>query len=209
MGRILGGLAVGLIAAAPLLSQAQGLTYRCTGPDGKKYYGSTIPMRCAGRLVEVLNPSGMVVKRIDQVADEKARAAKATAAAANKGPEQSIAERDQERRNRALLATYTSVKDIEDARARALRENAQQAGRFEQKISELKTRRGRYEKELATYKKDGKISTTVEDNIKNVDLEIRVQDELLTNKRKEVDGINAKYDQDKQRYSEALAAKNK
>jgi hypothetical protein len=211
MGRILGGLAVGLIAAAPLLSQAQGLTYRCTGPDGKKYYGSTIPMRCAGRLVEVLNPSGMVVKRIDQVADEKARAAKAaaTASAANRGPEQSIAERDQERRNRALLATYTSVKDIEDARARALRENAQQAGRFEQKISELKTRRGRYEKELATYKKDGKVSTTVEDNIKNVDLEIRVQDELLTSKRKEVDGINAKYDQDKRRYSEALAAKNK
>jgi hypothetical protein len=209
MGRILGGLAVGLIAAAPLLSQAQNFTYRCTGSDGKKYYGSTIPMQCAGRLVEVLNPSGMVVKRIDQVAEEKARAAKAAAASASRAPEQSIAERDQERRNRALLATYTSVKDIEDARQRALRENAQQAGRFEQKISELKTRRGRYEKELATYKKDGKVSTTVEDNIKNVDLEIRVQDELLTNKRKEVDGINAKYDLDKQRYSEALAAKNK
>jgi hypothetical protein len=209
MGRILGGLAVGLIAAAPLLSQAQNLTYRCSGSDGKKYYGSTIPMRCAGRLVEVLNSSGMVVKRIDQVAEEKARAAKAAAASASRGPEQSIAERDEERRNRALLATYTSVKDIEDARTRALRENAQQAGRFEQKINELKTRRGRYEKELATYKKDGKVSTTVEDNIKNVDLEIRVQDELLVSKRKEVDGINAKYDQDKRRYSEALAAKNK
>jgi ferritin-like metal-binding protein YciE len=211
MGRILGGIAVGLLAAAPLLSQAQNFTYRCTGSDGKKYYGSAVPMQCSGRLVEVLNSSGMVIKRIDQVAEEKARAAKAaaSASAANKGPEQSIAERDQERRNRALLATCTSVKDIEDARQRALRENAQQAGRFEQKISELKSRRGRYEKELATYKKDGKASTTVEDNIKNVDLEIRVQDELLISKRKEVDGINAKYDQDKQRYSEALAAKNK
>ena len=121
--------------------------------------------------------------------------------------EQTIEQRDEERRNRALLATYTSVKDIEDARARALRDNANQAGRYEQRIKDLHTRRARYAKELETYKKDGKVSTTVEDNIKNVDLEIRVQEELLRSKRKEVDGINAKYDEDKKRYVAAVAAK--
>jgi hypothetical protein len=210
MGRILGVVAVAVISAIPSLAQAQGFTYRCTGGDGKKYYGSAIPMQCAGRPVEMLNSGGMVVKRIDPVAEEKARADKAAAAAAARGeaaPGQSIAERDEERRNRALLATYTSVKDIEDARVRALRDNAAQAGRFEQRIKELQTRRGRYEKERDAYKKDGKSSSTVEDNIKNVDLEIRAQEELLESKRGEVGGINLKYDEDKKRYNQAVAAK--
>src|SRR5262249_35812324 len=133
-------------------------------------------------------------------AEARERAAKAEAA---RKPEVTAAQRDQERIDRALLATYTSVKDVDDARARALRENDQQASRFEQKINELRARRTRYEKELETYKKEGKASATVEDNIKNVDLEIKVQEELLSNKRKEVDTINAKYDAERKRYNEA------
>ena len=58
---------------------------------------------------------------------------------------------------------------------------------------------------LDTYKKAGKASSTVEDNIKNVDLEIAAQEELLKAKRGEVGGINAKYDADKKRYGEATA----
>jgi len=202
MGRILGGIAVALVAAAPLVAEAQ-LTYRCLGSDGKKYYGSAIPMQCAGRPVEVLNSGGMIVKRIDPAAEEKARLDKQ--AKEGKRPEfQSTQERDEDRRNRALLATYTSVKDIDDARARALRDNASQAGRFEQRIKELQTRRARYEKELDTYKKDGKSSNAVEDNIKNVDLEIAAQQELLRSKQAEIPAINAKYDEDKKRYALAV-----
>ena len=204
MGRILGWTSLVMLAAAPLFAQAQGaLTYRCVGQDGKKFYGSAIPMQCAGRLVEVLNSGGMVVKRIDPVAEEKERAAKA--AREGRAPaEQTTAERDEERRNRALLATYTSVKDIEDARGRALADNAAQSGRFEKRIGDLRARRTRYEKELETYKKEGKANTTVEDNIKNVDLEIAAQEELLRSKRGEVSGINAKYDEDKKRYALAI-----
>lgn len=205
MGRILGWISVAMLATAPLFAQAQGnLTYRCAGADGKKYYGSAIPMQCAGRPVEVLNSGGMVVKRIDPAAEEKERAAKA-AKEGRVRTEQTLEERDEERRNRALLATYTSAKDIEDARTRALADNAQQAGRFEKRIVELRARRVRYEKELETYKKEGKASTTVQDNIKNVDLEIAAQEELLQSKKNEVGGINAKYDADKKRYGEATA----
>lgn len=209
MGRILGWAALAMLAAAPLLAQAQGLTYSCRGTDGKKYYGSAIPMQCAGQPVDVLNSRGFRVKRIDPAAEERERAAKAEAAAAKagKGSEQSIAERDEERRNRALLATYTSVKDIEDARARALRDNAHQAGRFQQRIKELEARRARYEKELDTYKKAGKASSTVEDNINNVDLEISAQQQLLKSKLAEVPGINAKYDEDKKRYAIATGGR--
>ena len=208
MGRILGWTSLVMLAAAPLFAQAQGaLTYRCVGQDGKKFYGSAIPMQCAGRLVEVLNSSGMVVKRIDPAAEERERAAKA--AREGRAPaEQTTAERDEERRNRALLATYTSVKDIEDARARALADNATQAGRFEKRIGDLRARRTRYEKELETYKKDGKGSSQmITDNIKNLDLEIAAQEDLLNTKRGEIPSINAKFDEDKKRYAVATAGK--
>ena len=208
MGRILGGIAVAVLGAAPLCAQAQGaLTYRCQTADGKKYYGSAIPMQCAGRLVEVLNSGGLVIKRIDPQAEEKERLAKQTKE--GKRPEfQSTQERDEERRNRALLATYTSAQDIEDARGRALRDNATQAGRFEQRIKELQQRRGRYEKELETYKKDGKGSSQIiNDNIKNVDLEIAAQEELLNAKRGEIPNINAKFDEDKKRYTVATSGR--
>lgn len=197
---ILGGFAIGVVVALPLLAQAQGaLTYRCVGGDGKKYYGSAIPMQCAGRLVEVLNSSGMVVKRIDPEQEERDRQAKL--AKEGKAPtQQTPQERDEERRNRALLATYTSVKDVEDARARALSDNAQQAGRFEQRIKELQQRKARYAKEMDTYKKDGKASATIEDNIKNVELEIAAQESLLQQKKGEIPSINAKYDEDVRRY---------
>jgi hypothetical protein len=202
MGRILGGLAIGAVAALPLLAYAQGaLTYRCVGSDGKKYYGSAIPMQCAGRLVEVLNSSGLVVKRIDPEKEERDRQAKL--AKEGKSPtQQTPQERDEERRNRALLATYTSVKDVEDARGRALRDNAQQAGRFEQRINELQQRKARYVKELDNYKRDGKASRTLEDNIKNVELEIAAQESLVQQKKAEIPGINARYDEDLRRYKQ-------
>ena len=206
MGRIVWvwGLALGAVLAAPQLAQAQGLTYRCVGADGKKYYGSAIPMQCAGRLVEMLNSGGMVVKRIDPEQEERDRQAKL--AKEGRAPtQQTPQERDEERRNRALLATYTSVRELEDARARALADNAQQAGRFEQRIQDLRTRKARYEKELDTYKKAGKASSTVEDNIKNAELEIAAQESLLAQKKAEIPGINAKYDEDLRRYKQLTA----
>src|SRR2546427_10299609 len=85
------------------------LTYRCVGKDGKKYYGSTVPMPCLGLPIEQLNTSGMVVKRIDPDNDEKERAAKE--AEAKRKREADAAPREAGRRNSALPAPYTSPQD--------------------------------------------------------------------------------------------------
>src|SRR5438067_10523023 len=117
-------LAATALVLVPLAAQAQQpqqATYRCTGNDGKKYYGSTIPMQCVGRPIEQLNKQGMLVRRIDPEGEEKERAEKAAAEA--KAKEEEAATREQSRRNRALLATYTSERDIDEARARALKDN--------------------------------------------------------------------------------------
>ena len=184
----------------PLAVQAQ-ITYRCTGKDGKKYYGSTIPMQCMGHPVEQLNAQGLVVRRIDPEGEQKEREAKAAAEAKTK--EQEAATREESRRNRALLATYTSERDIDDARSRALEDNHSVVQQMETKIDALKKRRAGYDKELEFYqdkKGNTKPPAKLLDDISSVDIDLKVQEELLTTKKKEVDTINAKYDQDKKRY---------
>ena len=134
---------------ATILKSGEQYTYRCTGNDGKKYYGSTIPNACIGRPLELINKQGLVVKRIDPEGDEKARIAKE--AEAEKKREQEAATQDARRRNRALLATYTSEKDIEDSRARDLRNHERGVHEVEKRIEDIRKRQAQFQKEIGKY----------------------------------------------------------
>jgi hypothetical protein len=196
-------LAAAALMLAPLGAEAQGkagLTYRCTGKDGKRYYGSTIPRQCLGQLVEQLNQQGMVVKRIDPEGDEKARAAKQAEAA--KKREEAAARREADRRNRALLATYTSAQDIEDARKRALDAHGRTLQDAELRIEALRKRRAGYDKELEFYKGDNKPPAKLQQDIRNAEIDLEAQEGLLAAKKKEAEAINERYDEDKKRYLE-------
>jgi chromosome segregation ATPase len=200
-------LAAGALLVVPLAADAQGLTYRCTGKDGKKYYGSTIPPQCYGRPLEQLNKYGTVVKRIDPEAEEKEKAEKEAAAA--KKREEDAANREESRRNRALLATYTSERDIESARQRALSDNQKAMRDVEARIAEIKKRRAKYDKELEFYQdKKGNVTppSKLAADIKNTEIDLKAQEDLLAAKTKEVEQINARYDEDKKRYHQLVGA---
>jgi hypothetical protein len=199
-------LAAALLVAGPLAAQpAQSQTYRCTSKEGKKYYGSAIPPQCIGRPVEVLNRYGTVVKRIDPEGDEKAREEKA--AALEKKREEEAAHREETRRNRALLATYTSVKDIDDARSRALADNQKALRDVETRMDVIRKRRAGYDKELEFYKGDAKPPAKLAEDVQNAEIEIKANEQLLALKKKEVQQINARYDEDKKRYRELTSKK--
>jgi len=197
-------------ALMPLAAHAQPkeqYTYRCTGKDGKKYYGQTIPQACLGMPLELINKQGLVVKRIDPEGDEKARLAKE--AELEKKREMERAQLDTQRRNRALLATYTSEKDIEEARQRALRENQKQAQELEGQVDGLRKRIERSSKELESKAggKEVKLIERLKDEINVAQLDLKAKETLLTAKKKEVEGINARYDEDRKRYKEAVSRK--
>jgi hypothetical protein len=195
-------LAAAAALAAPAVAQT--MTYRCTAKDGKKYYSSTIPRQCIGRPVEQLNAQGLVVRRIDPEGDEKARAEKAAALA--KKREQEAEQREERRRNQALLATYTSEKDIDDARARALADNSRALREVETRVEVARKRRAGYDKELEFYKGSDKPPARLAEDVHNAEVEIKANEDLLAVKKKEVAHINARFDEDKRRYRE-LAGK--
>ena len=178
-------------------------TYRCTGKDGRKHYGQTMPQACLGLPLELINKQGLVVKRIDHEAEEKARLAKE--ADAEKKREIDAAQKDAMRRNQALLATYTSEKDIEESRARALREHRNQVLEVEQRIDELRKRQARHEKDLALYQEAGKGAppSRLKEEITNAEIDLKAQQGLLEAKKREASSINARYDDDRKRYVEA------
>ncbi len=176
------------------------LTYRCVGKDGKKYYGSTVPMPCLGQPIEQLNTSGMVVKRIDPEGDEKERAVKE--AEAKKKREDDAARRETVRRNSALLATYTSEQDIDEARSRALADNQKAVKDVELRIDAIKKRQATYDKELEFYKGNNKPPARLQDDIRDAEVDLQAQENLLVAKKKDADNINAKYNDDKKRYRE-------
>jgi hypothetical protein len=209
LGRIAMSLmrAVALGAAVTLAAPvaAQMATYRCTAKDGRKYYASTIPPQCVGRPVEQLNKQGMVVRRIDPEADEKAKADKAAALA--KKREDEAANREETRRNRALLATYTSERDIDDARSRALADNRKAAHDVQVRLDIARKRRAGYDKELEFYKDAAKPPAKLAEDIHAAEVEITANEELLSMKKKEVQQINARYDEDRKRYRQLTARK--
>jgi hypothetical protein len=208
----LAALASAALMLAPLAAHAQSrsgeqYTYRCTGSDGKKYYGQTVPQACLGRPLELINHSGLVVKRIDPEGDEKARIARE--AEAEKKRELAAAQQETQRRNRALLATYTSEKDIEEARARELREHQKQVQEIQNRVGEIKKRQARFQQELAVYKEAGKGNPPprLQEEITNAQIDLKAQENLLEAKKKDAVHINARYDEDRKRYAEATGKK--
>ena len=191
------------IASLPLAADAQ--SYRCVGKDGKKYYGQSIPPQCLGQPVELLNAQGMVVQRIDPHASADERAKKEAEEAERKKRE--ILSKEQGRRDRALLATYTSEKDIETARARALKDNEAAVKEIEKRVEALGKRRTDLIKELDFFQGKNKSPAKLEQDIKNTEIDLKAQEGLLAAKRKEVDLINGKYDDDKKRYTELTKGK--
>ncbi len=197
-------IAAALLIAAPFLAQAQ--SFRCVGKDGRRYYGSTIPQECLGQPVEQLNKEGMVIKRMDPEAGERDRAAKEAEAA--KKREAEAAAREQSRRNRALLATYSSERDIEVARERALADNAKQAQEVENRIAAIRKRQAGYDKELEFYKGKNKPPEKLAEDMQGAEQEIKEQQQQLETKKRDAEAINAKYDTDKKRYLELTRGGN-
>ena len=201
---VVAALAAGFLLA-PLMAQAQ--SYRCVGTDGKKFYGSTVPPQCLGQPVEQLSPEGMVIKRFDAQASAAEREKKA--AEEDERKKREALTKEEGRRNRALLATYTNEKDIEEARARALTENHAAVKDAEKRVGGLKKHLEEQKKELDFYSGKTKPPAKLSEDIRNTEFDITTQEELIATKKREVDQINARYNDDKKRYNELTKSGSK
>ena len=198
-----------LVLAAILLAYsaqicAQQRMYKCVDAKGKVYYTQTPPKECLGRETEELSRQGQVLKRHEGALTPEKQAARE--AERKKQLEEEQLAKEERRKNQALLNTYSSEKDIEDARARALKQAEDAIKDTEAKIAAGDKRRKGFEAEKEFYAKKSPPAKLQED-FKNNEIELKNQTVLLEAKKKEISNINAKYDEDKRRYLELTKGK--
>lgn len=173
--------------------------YCCQSASGGKICGDGLPEQCRGKAYKILSSSGAVIKEVGPplTAEQKAQAE----ADAKRKKEEEAARQEQRRKDSALLATYSSVKDVDQARTRAETNILELIKQSEAKIEALKKQRKKYDEEAEFYKKKA-LPPELEKNLRYNDSEINSYNGIIEGKKAELEKIRTKYDEDKRRFLE-------
>ena len=162
------------------------------------HYTDKIPPEAVNKGNVEINKHGVAVKRTDPAPTAEQRRAREQEEIRQ---QQLAREREEiDRRDRALLATYTTESEIDLARNRALSTiDAQVQGAS--KYTTLLTKR---KVELDAKKSalgDKPVPMVLERELANIDSELQKQEALIAAKKKEIAVVNARYDLDKKRWA--------
>ncbi|MBI4742345.1 MAG: hypothetical protein HY777_12530 [Betaproteobacteria bacterium] len=185
-----------LLLAAPAEA---GRLYCCADDQGKQVCGDLLPPVCRDRAYREIGNSGQTVRRVDAPLTAEQTAQRETEAARRK--EQEAALKEQQRKDRALLATYGNEKDIETVYNRSVQETVQAIKAAEDKIADIRKRRKTFENEAEFYKKRT-LPVEVEKGLRDADTEVKTQESLIGVKKKDLESLRARYEDDLRRYSE-------
>ncbi len=197
------------IALAPSSwAQSQGHLYKCVDARGKVYYTQLPPPECAGRPSTELDKSGSFVVKQNAApltAEERAKIEAQKEADRKRKAEEAERLKEERRLSAALLNTYSSVNDIEDARARALKDNAVAVQDAERHYADALKRQDALNKEKTSYANKA-LPRKLELDLETAGVDIQNWQQALDARRKEASAINARYDEDKRRYVELTRA---
>jgi hypothetical protein len=197
------GLAFLLVAALLLaVSPARAATYKWVDEKGVVHYTDKIPPEAVNKGNVEINKQGVTVRKTEPALTPEQRRARELEELRQ---QQLAREREEiDRRDRALLAIYTTESEIDLARRRALSTiDAQMQG-----ASNYSTLLSRRKVELDAKKAalGGKpVPLVLERELANIDVELQKQVELIATKTKEIAVVNARYDLDKKRWSDLRA----
>ncbi len=188
-----------LLALAAASACAQAHLYKCKDSKGKTYYTQTPPSECLGKEMDELSKQGTVLKKREAALTPEQLAARE--AEEKRKKEEELAAKEEKRKNQALLNTYSSEKDIEDGRQRALKQAEQATKDIDKRIAEAQQRAQKLAAEKEFYAKKP-MPKKLQDDIKNNEIDLKGQQDALALRKKDLVEINAKYDEDKRRYLE-------
>lgn len=190
-----------LLITLVVVQPAWAKMYKWVDEQGKTHYGDTIPAQYAGQGSTEMSKKGMLVNKTDGALTEEQRKAKEEALAKQKSEDQKVL--DAERRDKALINTYTSEKEIDLTRNRHLQAvdaiiQTSQAG-----VKTLQAKLEGYRKQAAGFAASKKpVPKDIADETKAIEQEmLRLQD-TIKRKQQEQAEISAKFEADKQRFRE-------
>jgi hypothetical protein len=196
-------LAAVLVLAVAVAPRAHAKTYKWVDDKGEVHYTDKLPPEAFDKANIELDKAGRPIRKNDPPPTAEQRKAKADEDARQK---QLAAERAiVERRDRALLATYTVESEIDLARNRALSTIDAQVQSSTVYNGTLSKRKAELESTIAALG-NKPVPAVTERELANINSELAKQAEFLATKQKEIGAVNAKYDADKKRWTELRAA---
>jgi hypothetical protein len=187
-------------AALPLSAAAQGrITYCCTDDTGKQTCSDVLPQQCYGKAYREINSRGITIRRVDAPLTAEQRAIKE--AEAKKVKEEEARRLEQDRRNRALLATYSSEQDIDFVRDRAVADVQKAIMDSQAKQAELLNRQKKLDAEAEFYKKKP-MPPELQAQIRDNQAEIKALQATIEGRQKDIQTLKARYEEEKLRYRE-------
>jgi Domain of unknown function (DUF4124) len=199
---LLVGSMVGLALLLLALPHAAAATYKWVDEKGIVHYTDKIPPEQVNKGNVEINKQGVAVKKTDPAPTPEQRRARELEELRQ---QQLAREREEvDRRDRALLATYTTESEIDLARNRALSTidaQVQGATKYSTLLSKRKVELDAKKAALG----DKPVPLVLERELANIDAELQKQVELVASKKKEIVVVNARYDLDKKRWADLRA----
>jgi hypothetical protein len=196
-----------LLAAAAVLagaSPARAAMYKWVDEKGVVHYTDKMPPEAVDKASVELNPQGIPVKKTEKALTVEQRRAMAE----EEGRQRQTAKQQEEvdRRDRALLSSYTSEAEIDLARNRSLQTINSVISSTQAFSEQLYKRKADAEAKKVEFK-DKPVIATLDRELESIDAELARQADLIAQKKRETTAVVAKYDADKQRWRELVNAK--
>lgn len=188
-----------LLAVGVQPSLAAPTIFCCQDESGKQVCGDILPSPCFSRSYRELGASGRAGRTVEAPLTAEQRAKRAAEEQQRKEQERVVNE--QRRKDQALLNTYGSEKDIEIMRSRAERDLTAAIKAAEERISEIRRLRKKFEDEADFYR-NRPLPADVAKGLRDADYEIRAQESVIESKRKDLETSRLKYDEDLRRYQD-------
>lgn len=201
-------LAGAVVAAAALLlgvRPAISATYKWVDEKGEVHYTDKLPPEEVNKGNVELNKQGVPIKKTEPALSPEQRRAKAL----EEDRQRQLAklQEETERRDRALLSSYTSESEIDLARNRSLQTIDSVLKSAQAYAEQLTKRQAALEAKKKTDYSDKPAPPALERELEGISTELGRQAELIALKKREIVQVNTKYDADKQRWRALVAAK--
>ncbi len=182
-------------------ASANATMYRWVDEKGKVHYGDTIPAEYAKQGNAQINKSGVVVKKTDAALTPEQIRARDEKEAKEKADK--IAEAERQRRDKAVLATYTDYNEIDLALQRNLGQVDIQIKSNELRIKSIQGRLDNLRKQEAGFVQRKKpVPPDVINDIKKTEDEINHFRKNMANFEKEKSTLRERFGADKVRFRE-------
>lgn len=196
----LGSALMLLPAMLPTMAAAQGrITYCCIGDNARQVCSDVLPKECYGKAYREVSSRGITLRHVPAPLTAEQRAANEVEE--KKAKEQEARRLEQDRKNRALLATYASEQDIDFARDRAIADVQRTIKAAQDKQADLAKRQKKLDAEAEFYKKKP-MPSQLQSQLRENEAETKAQQAAIDGRQKDIEALKVRFEEEKLRYRE-------